>query len=385
MATLLVCYAAEPECQKGVARLAQPLKVFVSHSHEDDVFCRALVRALQQAGVDVWYDEQNLAVGGTSPAVKRELLTRPDFVVILSPAALHAPRVEEETRQAHGLLRADPRRTMVPVLATPLPDEGAVWLFLQNVTRIELPGALPYSREEAVRHTLSVLALIPAGDSPAPMDPRPTEGVDNLIARGKALRARGKHAEALPLFERATRLAPGSSDAWANLGYTLNTLDRCEESLDACDRALARDDKQAWIWTTKGKALGGLGLYDEEWTAYKRAVATYERALALDPSAATAWTNTGLALCDLGRYREALATHERALALDPGDAEAWVSQGIALHGLKRHEEALVAYERAVALEPKYARAWINKSLALGALDRTAEAKAAQQWAQELDG
>jgi hypothetical protein len=33
-------------------------RVFVSHSHNDNEWCRAFVAALQAAGWDVWYDEK---------------------------------------------------------------------------------------------------------------------------------------------------------------------------------------------------------------------------------------------------------------------------------------------------------------------------------------
>jgi predicted esterase len=33
------------------------MRIFVSHSHKDHEFCRALVNALREAGADVWYDE----------------------------------------------------------------------------------------------------------------------------------------------------------------------------------------------------------------------------------------------------------------------------------------------------------------------------------------
>jgi hypothetical protein len=39
------------------------MHVFVSHSHEDDAFCRGVVAALRGAGADVWYDEHNLGSG----------------------------------------------------------------------------------------------------------------------------------------------------------------------------------------------------------------------------------------------------------------------------------------------------------------------------------
>ena len=65
------------------------------------------------------------------------------------------------------------------------------------------------------------MALTPAGEAPAPVAPQPSESVDDLLTRGKALNAQKQYAEALPLFERATQLAPDSFEAWANLGYAL--------------------------------------------------------------------------------------------------------------------------------------------------------------------
>jgi len=52
--------------------VAQP-RVFVSHSHEDDAFCRALVAGLRAAGADVWYDEHNLGSGQLLDTIEAEL------------------------------------------------------------------------------------------------------------------------------------------------------------------------------------------------------------------------------------------------------------------------------------------------------------------------
>ena len=95
------------------------------------------------------------------------------------------------------------------------------WLFLHDFKRVEAPGFAPYPVAEAAHRLLRALALTPAGEAPAPVAPQPTEDVDDLLTRGKALMAQKQYAEALPLFERATQLAPGSFDAWANLGYML--------------------------------------------------------------------------------------------------------------------------------------------------------------------
>jgi hypothetical protein len=42
------------------------MRIFVSHTNKDNtdrLFCDALVKALHDAGSDVWYDEHNLGPG----------------------------------------------------------------------------------------------------------------------------------------------------------------------------------------------------------------------------------------------------------------------------------------------------------------------------------
>ena len=68
--------------------MATPMRIFISHSHQDTAFCQALVRALRDAGADVWYDEHNLGSGELMSVIQRELGIRPIFIVILSKHAL---------------------------------------------------------------------------------------------------------------------------------------------------------------------------------------------------------------------------------------------------------------------------------------------------------
>jgi tetratricopeptide (TPR) repeat protein len=65
-----------------------------------------------------------------------------------------------------------------------------------------------------------------------------SERAKHLVARGKALAAHHKYAEAVPLFERATQLAPRSIDAWANLGRVYAQTKQYGPALDADDHAL---------------------------------------------------------------------------------------------------------------------------------------------------
>ncbi|HEY1391421.1 MAG TPA: toll/interleukin-1 receptor domain-containing protein [Ktedonobacterales bacterium] len=320
------------------------MRVFVSHSHEDTAFCHALVQALRGAGADVWYDEHNMGSGRLGPTIEREVRERPVFVVILSPAALHSPWVEDETGWAYGLLRKEANRLILPVTAAAL-QENDIWLFLRDFKRIEAPGMQTLPLEEAVRRTLHTLALTPAGTEPTLKTPQPTESPEDLLARGKALQAQGKHAEALPFFERATELAPQSFDAWVNVGSSRHLVNRPQqEQLDA-----------------------------------------FERATSLNPSNAIAWNGKSLALVAVKRYSEALAAVDQALALDPQVANFWDTKGEALNRLQRYDEALRCLDRALALNPGLGEAWKNKAVALRGLGRTAEAEAAERRVKELEG
>lgn len=358
------------------------MQVFVSHSHEDDAYCRAVVAGLRGAGADVWYDEHNLGSGQLMEVIQRELGNRPVVILILSKAAFASRWVRREIGWAYELLDRDPSRLLLPVTAGPIARDDfspqAGWLFLHDFKRIEASGYQPYPTEEAVRRLLHTLALTPAGEAPAPVAPQASESVADLLERGKALSAQQRYAEAAPVFERATALNPGSFDAWANLGYVLNGARRYAEALVAHDRALALDANQASVWNNKGNALRNLQRYEE-------ALAACERALALDPASAAAWNNKGNALFNLKRTEEALAAYDRALALDPALAIGWRNKGSTLNALARHSDALSAYERSLALEPAAPLGWNGKATALRGLGRTAEAEAAERRAKELGG
>ena len=103
-----------------MAETPQQLRVFVSHSHQDNAFCHAIVAVLRDAGADVWYDEHNLGSGRLQEEILRELDTRPIFVVILSKAAFTSPWVKREMDWAEELQNRDSSRLILPVTAGPI-------------------------------------------------------------------------------------------------------------------------------------------------------------------------------------------------------------------------------------------------------------------------
>ena len=355
------------------------MQVFVSHSHEDDAFCRAIVVGLRDAGADVWYDEHNLGSGQLMELIQRELGRRPVVILILSKAAFASRWVRREITWAYELLDRDPSHLLLPVTAGPIarddfsPENG--WLFLHDFKRIEASGYQPFSIEEVVPRLLHALALTPAREAPISTVPQPSESVADLVERGKALIAQKRYAETLSLFDRAAQLTASSFEVWVLFGFVLGEVGHYEEALKAYDQALALEPNNALAWYNDGVAFTMLNRDDEALTAY-------DRSLALDPRNAFSWSNKGLTLNKLARYDQALEVLDRALTLDPGNARTWNNKADTLNQLMRYQEALEALDRALALGESAGR-WAHKAMILRALGRTTEAEAAERRAKEL--
>ena len=396
------------------------MQVFVSHSHDDAAFCRAIVEGLRDAGADVWYDEHNMGSGELGRTIEQEVRRRPVFVVILSPAALHSRWVEDETRWAYRLYRDRPDdiRIIQPVTAVPL-DRDDIWLFLGDFHRIEDNSYQPFPVDEAIRRLLHSLALSPRNAPSTPNLAETDENAIDLVARGRGLHAQQRYDEAISLFRRAiqlspdsaeawvslglvlndagyyadalpandaaTQLAPGSPVAWNNKGFALNELKRYEEALAALDRSLTLDTNVASIWNNRANALLGMSLHAQPQVKpalLAEALHAYDRALALDPAFAHPWSGKGAILNMLGRFEDALAALNRALQLDPNVPITWTDRGNALLQLGRYEDALISYDQALRFGDSAVR-WQMRAITLHALGRTTEAEAAERRAKEL--
>lgn len=184
--------------------------------------------------------------------------------------------------------------------------------------------------------------------------------------RGNALRALGRHKEALNSFDRALALRPDYPEALNNRGNALRDLRRPKEALASYDRALALRPDNLESLSNRGNALRDMKRPEE-------ALESFDRALALKSDNAEVLNNRGNTLRDLRRYDEALASFDRALAVRPDYAEAHYNRGNVLRDIRRFDEALASFDRALALKPDYVEALNNRGTALRALDRLDEA------------
>src|SRR5262252_3689337 len=105
--------------------------IFISHTSKDAAWCVDFVANLRQGGADVWIDQDGLGLEKVWDDIEQQIISRPIFVGILSPAALNASGVREEIEGALSLMREQedrlaaepddpsPRRSLLFVVASP--------------------------------------------------------------------------------------------------------------------------------------------------------------------------------------------------------------------------------------------------------------------------
>lgn len=160
-------------------------RVFVSHSHADNMFSRRFVNALRSQGADVWYDEHRLGSGAIRAVIDKELAACDTFVVILSPDANTSDWVNAEIDAALFLLRGKKMKVFLPIVAVPC----EVSLLLEGYKRIE-----GFSPEEAANRAYRTLfgSAAEAASAQAEVDSKTQQTIDlNHRIVPPSLRPRG--------------------------------------------------------------------------------------------------------------------------------------------------------------------------------------------------
>lgn len=199
------------------------------------------------------------------------------------------------------------------------------------------------------------------------LEAQPTH-VGALHRRGIALLQLRRFPQALASHDRALAISPGDPEGHCVRGNALFALSRCEDALRSYDRALAIQPNYPAALHSRGMVLRNLKRPVE-------AIASYDAALRIKPDCIETLHNRAIALRDMGRLSEALASHEKALALRPADPLGQYNRAAVLADLGRNEDARAAYEQAIALNRDFAEAYNNRGNLLLGLRRTTEALA----------
>ncbi len=103
-----------------------PQRMFISHSHDDSVFCARLSNYIQQCipESDVFYSSRDIGINNFQKEIGRQIASREVFIVVISPKSVVSPWVGLECEQAlrawvKDQERPEPQRqgrVIIPVL-----------------------------------------------------------------------------------------------------------------------------------------------------------------------------------------------------------------------------------------------------------------------------
>jgi adenylate cyclase len=227
---------------------------------------------------------------------------------------------------------------------------------------------------------------------------RPTTNADayDHFLRGNyylAFRSPGQAVRAAEEYDAAIRLDPAFSAALArsslnyalvlDWGWPFPVLSRdslIARSAVAAARAVRLDSTSADAWTAEAYARSF-----EHPLTYQGVLEAIERAVALDPRNAEAWHQYGWFLYVLGRTNDAVAALQRALALEPARAISCEHIARALRDDRRYGEARRWIDSAIVLDPAQSFHYLVRTTVLVSLGDTAGARRDAEASARLGG
>ena len=237
----------------SAAESAQP-RIFVSHSHYDDSFTRAMVADLRRLGAFVWVDMADIKEGDFLKRINEGLAKCDWLVLIETPHSLGSPAVEMEVNAAQigslGQMRGVVRLIAAPRDPATVPPTWATLQYYDATIQREaaIAAALDAIRDGDARWTRRALgehgAAASASPLQLPLTPPPGSGLaEQLLARiAAAYTANDWHA----VVDRSDVLLDEAPDAatvelYRMRGRALLELNRTSEAVAALESAYQRD------------------------------------------------------------------------------------------------------------------------------------------------
>ncbi|HKD75261.1 MAG TPA: tetratricopeptide repeat protein [Ktedonobacterales bacterium] len=392
----------------------RPLQIVLSFCQADQAVADTLIDALTKAGADVWHDTSHEIL---PPRMQYHMITRPVFIVLLSPAALVSPEIEaaceyalkrERQRSAYIILpillasfdtnRCTPTiQTILQYVASPASTTAMINASgerdgLSNTDASpsnvgETNGNAAKIGAAAIAMLLRQLALTPEvvaveemslasrimygksmthqdrhESAQAVIEPITQTHPDLLIGwllLGIIFNDSKQYAAALPSFERARSLAPQNAAPLRYQGFALANLNRDQEALAAYNIALSLSPNDQFSLDSRGRILARLGNTNG-------AVTSYLTALEYEPFNSRVRSSLAEALCQIHEYDKALEQVEQILTLNPDDSTMLAMKAAILveMEIKHPAEAMRFIEKAIALAPQTEALWIIKIMML---------------------
>lgn len=421
--------------------------VFVCYAHKDSDRVYADLTRLNDAGINLWYDE-GIAAGSSWRAeiagaiqgaskllffiseaslVSSHCLREVDFAVnhdieiipVYLDDSVLPPELELVLNRVHALFRENDARYMEHLL---------------DALRGSAPRFAPLIGKKSNRTlntglALAAVALIILVWSPWDSTPVSRQGDTSVAApsgynsylEGLELVERWDKGDNLDIaiekFREAATLDPEFALAYARLSEALRiryalTRDAAwlNEAAVNANKAAELDSGLAIVQVALGRVFAAQGNNDLAFAAIEKAVsidpfdvlanqamgamyarlgrledaeASFQKALSLDPESISSLDAYALFLDDQSRYEDAARQWQAILRIAPDHYATLINLGGVLGNSGRNAEAITMYHRAIEIRPSY-MAWSNLGTAYSGAERFAQAADAYQSALDID-
>jgi len=282
---------------------------------------------------------------------------------------------------------------------------------MSNLVAQDMLRAVALHREGQLGHAEKIYRDVLARDA---------KNVDALNLLGVVAQARGRHAEALELFDRALSISPQAHLVLFNRALNLSAMNRLDDAISGYNAVLSVDPNyvdayinlgaslrqrgdldsavilfrkfiKRWPYDSRGHHNLGRCLRDQKLlsdsigafkaalkidprntdTLYQlahvyadggqldRAIEAVTSAISFAPNTGNYYSTLGNWLGQLGEFDRAIAAHQTACKLEPKRPEYFFNLGNAFNGHGQFEGACDAYRTAIILKPDYTEAYNN--------------------------
>jgi len=185
-------------------------------------------------------------------------------------------------------------------------------------------------------------------------------GAKHEFDQGFALFNRGQYEEAIPHFEKATKIEPDFAQAYLYLGRSYLNLGRWHEAIVSLRTALrlSPEDSKKEVIHILVDALFGAAFSDLKKGNFQTCVRSLRQILELQPESDKASNELFRALLALGREflsekkaGEAIAAFSEAVKLSPADLKAYLGLARAFFQNEHFLEAIQTIRKAIKIDP----------------------------------
>ena len=379
----------------------EPLKVFITYSHEDTNSKNKLRQRLavmeQQGMITIWHDNEIRPGDKWYEDISKNLADSDILLYLVSTSSLASKNCNKELGEAlSGKIRIIPiiledcdwqNHQLSDVQA--LPDQGKpinewqpeskgwqnVVVGLQKVVEKMRPNISDDVKEtlpEWVFQQGNFLMMLGQSDKAIEAYSHAIElNPNNAIAyynRGTAHHSKGDLDRAIADYNKAIELNPELADAYNNRGNTCSDKGELDRAIADYNKAIELNPKLELAYYNRGAVHYNKGELD-------CAITDYDKAIELNPELADAYNNRGNAYRRNGNVDLAIEDYNRTIELRPDDALAYNNRGIAYLIKDELDRAVGDYSKAIELRPDDALAYYNRGITYvnkGAVDRAIE-------------